>query len=83
MPTKPAKDCAPGLYSRRRPAETPLYQVVQKYFETFRVLCQDDWEGQSMPAYAEREFRRYLECGALIITPATLPTDHDILRVTY
>jgi hypothetical protein len=39
--------------------------VVQKHFETFRALCQDDWEGQSMPAYAEREFRRYLECGIL------------------
>jgi uncharacterized Zn finger protein (UPF0148 family) len=65
MPSIPAKDCAPGLYSRRRPAETALYQVVQKHFETFRALCQDDWEGQSMPAYAEREFRRYLECGIL------------------
>jgi hypothetical protein len=65
MPSKSLKDCAPGLYCRRRPAETPLYQVVQKHFETFRALCQDDWEEQSMPPYAEREFRRYLECGIL------------------
>jgi hypothetical protein len=65
MPSKPAKDGAPSLYTRRRPAETPLYQVVQKHFETFRALCQDDWEERSMPAYAEREFRRYLECGIL------------------
>ena len=30
---------APGLYRRRRPAETVLYQVVQEHLESFLTLA--------------------------------------------
>jgi hypothetical protein len=43
-----------------------LHQVVQLHLETYRALARkDDWEGQRVPAYVEREYRRYLECGIL------------------
>ncbi|MCK7580475.1 MAG: transposase [Chromatiales bacterium] len=38
---------------------------------TWRPTCQlardEDWDGHAVPAYAEREFRRYLECGILAV----------------
>ena len=55
---------APGLYRRRRPAETVLYQVVQEHLETFLSLA-DDPTGPGLPGYVERDFRKYLKCGIL------------------
>ena len=57
---------APGIYERRRPEATILYQIVQQYLETYLALAQEaELDGQQMSAYVEREFRRYLECGIL------------------
>ena len=55
---------APGLYRRRRPAETVHYQVVQEHLETFLSLA-DDPTGPGLPGYVERDFRKYLKCGIL------------------
>ena len=55
---------APGLYRRRRPAETVLYQVVQEHLESFLTLA-DDPTGPGLPGYVERDFRKYLKCGIL------------------
>jgi hypothetical protein len=54
-------------YYRRHPAQTALYQVVQQHLETYLAMAagEDDCDGQRVPAYVEREFRRYLECGIL------------------
>jgi len=60
-----SQGCVPAPYQPRRPADTPLYRVVQNYLETFIVLSHSDWEEESIPSYAERELRRYLECGIL------------------
>jgi hypothetical protein len=53
-----------ALYKPRRPQETPLYRLVQENLETFlsnsREACMDD---DPIPAYVERTFRKYLECG--------------------
>ena len=58
--------CGPAPYCRRHPEQTALYQVVQQHLETYLALAgEDDWDGQRVPAYVEREFRRYLECGIL------------------
>ena len=58
--------CAPASYCRRHPEQTVLYQVVQQHLETYLALAgEDDWDGQRVPAYVEREFRHYLECGIL------------------
>ncbi len=53
-------------YCRRHPEQTALYQIVQQHLETYLALAgEDDWNVQRVPAYVEREFRRYLECGIL------------------
>jgi hypothetical protein len=58
--------CRSVPYSRRHPEQTALYQVVQQHLETYLALAgEDDWDGQRVPAYVEREFRHYLECGIL------------------
>ncbi len=58
--------CGPAPYCRRHPEQTALYQVVQQHLETYLALAgEGDWDGQRVPAYVEREFRRYLECGIL------------------
>ena len=61
-----SQGCRAVPYGRRRPEQTALYQVVQQHLETYLALAEeDDWDGQRVPAYVEREFRRYLECGIL------------------
>ena len=61
-----SQGCRPVPYRRRHPERTALYQVVQQHLETYLELAgEDDWDGQRVPAYVEREFRRYLECGIL------------------
>ncbi len=49
----------------RDPAKTVLLRVVQEHFETYLSLSGEGWEDNPVPAYVEREFRRYLECGIL------------------
>lgn len=56
--------CVPAPYQPRRPADTPLYRVVPPV-ETYLALCRDDWEEGRVSPHAERELRRYLECGIL------------------
>jgi len=61
----PSQGCVPAPYQPRRPADTPLYRVVQNHLETFIVLSHSDWEEERLPPHAERALRRYLECGIL------------------
>ena len=74
--------CHPAPYRPRRPADTPLYRTVQNHLETFLALCRDDGEEQSVSPHAERERRRYLECGILAYGFARARGDecgHDFL----
>jgi len=52
------------VYRRRRPEETPLYQVVQHHLETYLAMAEAE-EVARLPPWAEHEFRRYLTCGIL------------------
>jgi hypothetical protein len=61
-----SQGCGPAPYRRRHPEQTALYQLVQQHLETYLALAgEDDGDGQRVPAYVVREFRRYLECGIL------------------
>jgi hypothetical protein len=60
-----SRGCVPAPYRPRRPADTVLYRTVQNHLETFLALCHDDWQEASASPHAERELRRYLECGIL------------------
>jgi hypothetical protein len=57
--------CVAAPYRRRRPADTPLYRVVQNHLETFLSRGRDEWWEARVPPHAERELRRFLECGIL------------------
>ena len=54
-----------ALYRRRQPERTVLYRTVQGHLASWLELTRDSASGTSVPAYVEREFRRYLECGVL------------------
>jgi hypothetical protein len=45
-----------GLYRRRRPGETVLYQLVQEHLETFLALSEEG-TGEGFPGYVEQDFR--------------------------
>lgn len=70
-------------YRSRRPERTPLYQVVQEWLTTYLELArQEDWDGDAVPPYVEREFRGFLECGILACGFARAYCDacgHDFL----
>ena len=60
------RGCRPAVYSRRHPEQTVLYHIVQHHLETYLMLARaGDWDGHAVPAYVERDFRRYQECGIL------------------
>lgn len=62
-----AAPCAaprPQRYQRRRPEQTLWYRIVQAHFATWLELASGPY-GEPPPAYVERSFRRYLECGIL------------------
>jgi hypothetical protein len=56
---------------------------VQEWLATYLELArQEDWDGDAVPAYVEREFRRFLECGILACGFARAYCDacgHDFL----
>ena len=55
-----------GIYRRRRPERTVLYQAVQENIESY--LSQARWEdplGNAVPVYVEHDLRKYLTCGIL------------------
>lgn len=55
-----------AVYRRRRPERTLLYRVVEGHFETYLALAREGhFDAEGVPAYVEREFRRYLTCGIL------------------
>lgn len=49
-------------YRQRRPERTVLYGLVQEHLESFLRHTQEA-SGKRLPAYVEKEFRAYLECG--------------------
>jgi len=62
----PAAGTAPGIYQRRRPERTVPYQAIQEHLETWLARQREaDPEGDPIPAYVERDLRRYLGCGIL------------------
>lgn len=63
-PTKPAR--RPVVYQPRRPERSVVYQVVQRHLETWLEIAHAGDGGEdSVPAYIEHDFRRYLTCGIL------------------
>ena len=52
-------------YAPRDPSRTVLYHVVAEHLETLLASLNDDPESTGLPAYVQREFYDYLQCGIL------------------
>src|SRR2546426_522536 len=58
---------APALttYEPRDPSRTVLYTVIADHLETFLASLDADPDATGLPAYVEREFYAYVQCGIL------------------
>jgi hypothetical protein len=56
---------AAATYEPRDPSRTVLYNVIAEHLETFLASLHDDPDAKGLPAYVEREFYDYLQCGIL------------------
>ena len=56
---------APSSYVPRDPSQTVLYHVVADHLETFLASLDADPDATGLPAYVQREFYDYLQCGIL------------------
>ncbi len=55
-----------GVYRRRRPECTVLYEAVRQDLETWLARSREAYpDDDPIPVWVEAEFRRYLECGIL------------------
>jgi Putative transposase/Transposase zinc-binding domain len=52
-----------GIYTRRSPEETLLYQTIQHHMNSFFAQC--DQMDKAVPVFVKKEFTDYLRCGIL------------------
>ncbi len=56
---------AVATYEPRDPSRTVLYHVIADHLETFLASLDADPDAAGLPAYVQREFYAYLQCGIL------------------
>src|SRR5712691_405548 len=56
---------AVATYEPRDPSRTVLYKVIADHLETFLASLDADPDAKGLPAYVQREFYDYLQCGIL------------------
>ena len=56
---------AVATYEPRDPSHTVLYKVIADHLETFLTSLDADPDAKGLPAYVQREFYDYLQCGIL------------------
>src|SRR5438132_13840843 len=56
---------AVATYEPHDPSSTVLSKVIAEHFETFLVSLDEDPDAKGLPAYVQREFYDYLQCGIL------------------
>jgi Transposase zinc-binding domain/Putative transposase len=56
---------AVATYEPRDPSRTVLYKVIVEHLETFLASLDADSDAAGLPAYVQREFYDYLQCGIL------------------
>ena len=67
---------APALatYEPHDPSRTVLYKVIVGHLETFLASCEADPDAKGLPAYVQREFYDYLQCGNSRVLAAPVST---------
>src|SRR5712691_5971168 len=61
----PSLDASPPAYVPRDPGQTVLYHAVADHLDTFLASLDADPDATGLPAYVQREFYDYLQCGIL------------------
>src|SRR5262245_27423966 len=61
----PHREASPPAYVPPDPSQTLLYQVVTDHLEKFLASLDADPDAKGFPAYGQREFYDYLQCGVL------------------
>jgi Putative transposase/Transposase zinc-binding domain len=61
----PHLEASQPAYVPRDPSQTLLYQVVADHLGTFLASLDADPDAKGFPAYVQREFHDYLQCGVL------------------
>ena len=56
---------AVATYEPRDPSRTILYKVIAEHLETFLASLDAEPNATGMPAYVQREFYDFLQCGIL------------------
>src|SRR6201982_1663712 len=56
---------AVATYEPRDPSHTVLYKVIAEHLETFLASVDAKPDAKGLPAYVQREFYDYLQCGIL------------------
>ena len=56
---------AVATYAPRDPSRTVLSTVIADHLETFLASCEAEPDATGLPAYIQREFYAYLQCGIL------------------
>jgi len=56
---------AVATYEPRDPSRTVLYKVIADHLETFLASLDADPDAKGLPAYVQREFYDYVQCGIL------------------
>ena len=56
---------AVATYEPRDPSNTVLYKVVAEHLETFLASLDVEPDAKGLPAYVQRAFYNYLQCGIL------------------
>ena len=53
------------VYARRRPEETPLYNVVRENLDTLYDAVDEGAIAVALPKFVRKELEGYLDCGLL------------------
>ena len=55
--------CVVPVYRPRAAEHTVLHQVVAEHLENFLASVAEAGDGEGVPQFVEREFRKFLTCG--------------------
>ena len=82
-PSSESRDVVPPAYQPRDPSGTVLYQVIAAHLETFLGNLAVNPDAKGLPAYVQREFYDYLQCGILAYGFLRLECDNRSLTPVY
>jgi hypothetical protein len=69
-----------ATYEARDPSRTILYKVIAEHLETFLASLDADPAAKGLPAYVQREFYDYLQCGILAHSRGYAPLEVRIKK---